>query len=126
MLWLVRPTNVSGASPLPAGSLTGKVALALRFEPKDESGKSRLSKEGWSEHAAIARKARNQKAPYHCIACVEAATTQPFATPLVFPGCMGCMGSKRLQPGPATTPSAIPTTRLSLNGTGQNMAPTLS
>ncbi|MES2564306.1 MAG: enoyl-CoA hydratase-related protein, partial [Pseudomonadota bacterium] len=27
---------------------------------------------------AIARKARNQKAPYHCIACVEAATTQPF------------------------------------------------
>ena len=28
--------------------------------------------------AAIARKARNQKAPYHCIACVEAAVTQPF------------------------------------------------
>ena len=27
---------------------------------------------------SIARKARNQKAPYHCIACVEAATTQPF------------------------------------------------
>src|SRR5262245_51514057 len=26
----------------------------------------------------IARKARNQKAPYNCIACVEAATTQPF------------------------------------------------
>ena len=38
--------------------VTGKVALALRFEPKDEAGKSRLSKEGWSEHAAIARKAR--------------------------------------------------------------------
>ncbi len=27
---------------------------------------------------SIARKARNQQAPYHCIACVEAATTQPF------------------------------------------------
>src|SRR5215218_8666086 len=27
---------------------------------------------------SIARKARNQKAPYHCIASVEAATTQPF------------------------------------------------
>ena len=27
---------------------------------------------------SIAKKARNQKAPYHCIACVEAATTQPF------------------------------------------------
>ena len=28
---------------------------------------------------AIARKARNQKAPYNCIACVEAACTLPFA-----------------------------------------------
>jgi 3-hydroxyacyl-CoA dehydrogenase len=27
---------------------------------------------------SIARKARNQKAPYHCIACVEAAVSQPF------------------------------------------------
>ena len=27
---------------------------------------------------SIAKKARNQKAPYNCIACVEAATTQPF------------------------------------------------
>jgi 3-hydroxyacyl-CoA dehydrogenase len=27
---------------------------------------------------SIARKARNQKAPYHCIACVEAALSQPF------------------------------------------------
>jgi 3-hydroxyacyl-CoA dehydrogenase len=27
---------------------------------------------------AIARKARNQKAPYHCIACVEAAVKKPF------------------------------------------------
>ena len=27
---------------------------------------------------SIAKKARNQKAPYHCIACVEAAATQPF------------------------------------------------
>ncbi len=27
---------------------------------------------------SIARRARNQKAPYHCIACVEAAVTQPF------------------------------------------------
>jgi 3-hydroxyacyl-CoA dehydrogenase len=27
---------------------------------------------------SIARRARNQKAPYHCIACVEAAVNQPF------------------------------------------------
>jgi 3-hydroxyacyl-CoA dehydrogenase len=27
---------------------------------------------------SIARKARNQKAPYHCITCVEAAVSQPF------------------------------------------------
>jgi 3-hydroxyacyl-CoA dehydrogenase len=27
---------------------------------------------------SIARKARGQKAPYHCIACVEAAVSQPF------------------------------------------------
>ena len=27
---------------------------------------------------SIAKKARNQLAPYHCIACVEAAVTQPF------------------------------------------------
>jgi 3-hydroxyacyl-CoA dehydrogenase len=27
---------------------------------------------------SIARKARNQKAPYHCIACVEAAVKEPF------------------------------------------------
>jgi 3-hydroxyacyl-CoA dehydrogenase len=27
---------------------------------------------------SIARKARNQKAPYHCIACIEAAATKPF------------------------------------------------
>ena len=27
---------------------------------------------------SIARKARNQRAPYHCIACVEAAVSQPF------------------------------------------------
>ena len=27
---------------------------------------------------SIARKARNQQAPYHCIACVEAAVNQPF------------------------------------------------
>jgi 3-hydroxyacyl-CoA dehydrogenase len=27
---------------------------------------------------SIARKARNQRAPYHCIACIEAAVTQPF------------------------------------------------
>jgi 3-hydroxyacyl-CoA dehydrogenase len=28
--------------------------------------------------ASIARKARNQQAPYHCISCIEAAVTQPF------------------------------------------------
>jgi hypothetical protein len=38
--------------------VNGKVVLALRFEPKDDNGKSRLSKEGWSDHAAISRKAK--------------------------------------------------------------------
>jgi 3-hydroxyacyl-CoA dehydrogenase len=33
---------------------------------------------------SIARKARNQKAPYHCIACVEAAVSQPFDEGLRF------------------------------------------
>src|SRR5258705_42583 len=36
----------------------GKVALALRFEPVDSTGKSRLTNDGWSENAAIANKAK--------------------------------------------------------------------
>ena len=38
--------------------VTGKVALALRFEPTDAEGKSRLAKEGSSDHASILTKAR--------------------------------------------------------------------
>jgi hypothetical protein len=38
--------------------LHGKVALALRFEPVDSSGKSRLSPDGWSDHAALVEKAK--------------------------------------------------------------------
>jgi Peptidase family M28/PDZ domain/PA domain len=36
----------------------GKVALALRFEPVDNTGKSRLSPDGWSDHAALLIKAK--------------------------------------------------------------------
>jgi hypothetical protein len=36
----------------------GKVALALRFEPVDAAGKSRLSNDGWSEHASLVNKAK--------------------------------------------------------------------
>jgi Zn-dependent M28 family amino/carboxypeptidase len=36
----------------------GKVALALRFEPVDSSGKSRLSADGWSDHASLVAKAK--------------------------------------------------------------------
>jgi hypothetical protein len=37
--------------------LQGKIALAMRFEPHTVAGNSRLAQEGWSEHAAIMRKA---------------------------------------------------------------------
>jgi hypothetical protein len=36
----------------------GKVALALRFEPVDNTGKSRLSPDGWSDHASLLTKAK--------------------------------------------------------------------
>jgi hypothetical protein len=36
----------------------GKVALALRFEPVDSTGKSRLSPDGWSDHASLVNKAK--------------------------------------------------------------------
>ena len=38
--------------------LRGKVALALRFEPVDGMGKSRLSNDGWSDHASLVNKAK--------------------------------------------------------------------
>jgi hypothetical protein len=37
--------------------VNGKVAIALRFEPHDEQGRSRFAKEGWSDHATVERKA---------------------------------------------------------------------
>ena len=36
----------------------GKVAFALRFEPVDRTAKSRLSPDGWSDHASLVNKAK--------------------------------------------------------------------
>lgn len=42
-----------------AGSdLKGKIALAMRFEPHNESGTSRFAKDDWSPDATLARKAK--------------------------------------------------------------------
>jgi hypothetical protein len=36
----------------------GKVALAMRFEPVDGTGKSRLTSDGWSDHASLITKSK--------------------------------------------------------------------
>src|SRR5262249_47083055 len=60
--------EIAGKRPLPrVRDMTAKLA-----EAQAEPGMFEAMRK------SIARKARNQKAPYHCIACVEAATTQPF------------------------------------------------
>lgn len=38
--------------------LAGKIALAMRYEPHDANGKSRLNADGWSPDAALMRKAK--------------------------------------------------------------------
>jgi 3-hydroxyacyl-CoA dehydrogenase len=56
--------RIAGIRPLPrVRDMTAKQADPGLFDAMRQS---------------IARKARNQKAPYHCIAAVEAAVTQPF------------------------------------------------
>ncbi len=60
--------GVAGRRPLPrVRDMSDKLA-----EAKSDPGMFDAMRK------SIARKARNQKAPYHCIACVEAAVTQPF------------------------------------------------
>jgi 3-hydroxyacyl-CoA dehydrogenase len=60
--------RVADRRPLPrVRDMNGKLA-----EAKSEPGMFDAMRK------SIARKARNQKAPYHCIACVEAAVTQTF------------------------------------------------
>ncbi len=60
--------RVGGKQPLPrVRDKTDKLA-----EAKAEPGMFDAMRK------SIARKARNQKAPYHCIACVEAAVKEPF------------------------------------------------
>ncbi len=61
-----------------------KRVVGVRPPPRVRDRSDRLA-EGKAEpgmfdamRKAIARRARNQKAPFHCIACVEAAVTQPF------------------------------------------------
>src|SRR5262245_14978967 len=60
--------RVAGKRPLPrVRDMADKLA-----EAKAEPGMFDAMRK------SIARKARNQKAPYHCIACVEAAVKEPF------------------------------------------------
>jgi 3-hydroxyacyl-CoA dehydrogenase len=60
--------QIAAKRPLPrVRDVTAKLA-----EAKAESGLFDATRK------SIARKARNQKAPYACIDCVEAATTMPF------------------------------------------------
>jgi len=62
---------------------------ALRPLPQISANSSKLTAEPGLFEAtrkAIARKARNQKAPYNCIAAVEAACTLPFAQGLAREG----------------------------------------
>src|SRR5439155_13590389 len=39
----------------------GKIALAMRFEPHDDKGRSRFEKDGWSDDAALTAKAKAAK-----------------------------------------------------------------
>jgi 3-hydroxyacyl-CoA dehydrogenase len=60
--------EVAGTRPLPrVRDMTAKLA-----EAKADPGMFDAMRK------SIARKARNQKAPYHCITCVEAAASKPF------------------------------------------------
>ena len=60
--------RVAGVRPLPR---VAERTAALQ-EARDDPGMFD------EKRAAIARSARNQQAPYHCIACVEASTRLPF------------------------------------------------
>jgi 3-hydroxyacyl-CoA dehydrogenase len=75
---IVDEKNLRGAAIRYARSVVGKPLTRVRdrtdrlAEAKADPGMFEAMRK------SIARKARNQKAPYNCIACVEAATTQPF------------------------------------------------
>ena len=67
---------------LPAAIAFAKRVADLRPLPQISANNAKLTAEPGlfdATRKAIARKARNQKAPYNCIACVEAACTLPFA-----------------------------------------------
>ena len=67
---------------LPTAIAFAKRVADLRPLPQISANNAKLIAEPGlfdATRKAIARKARNQKAPYNCIACVEAACTLPFA-----------------------------------------------
>src|SRR5688572_7305020 len=76
---IVDEKDLRGAAIRYAKSVAGKRPLPRVRDKTDRLAEAK-SDPGMFEamRKSIARKARNQKAPYHCIACVEAATTQPF------------------------------------------------
>ncbi len=76
---IVDEKDLRGAAIRFAKSITAKRPLP-RVRDKTDRIAEAQGDPGMFEamRKSIARKARNQQAPYHCIACVEAATTQPF------------------------------------------------
>src|SRR4029079_13627899 len=76
---IVDEKDLRGAAIRYAKSIAAKKPLPRVRDKADRIGEAQADP-GMFEamRKSIARKARNQKAPYHCIAAVEAATKQPF------------------------------------------------
>src|SRR4029079_10420692 len=76
---IVDEKDLRGAAIRYANGIASKRPLPRVRDRTDRIGEAK-SDPGMFEamRKSIARKARNQQAPYHCIAAVEAATTQPF------------------------------------------------
>ena len=76
---IVDEKDLRGAAIRYAKGIAAKRPLP-RVRDKTDRIEQAKAKPGMFEamRKSIARKARNQKAPHHCIACVEAAVTKPF------------------------------------------------
>src|SRR5262245_35768624 len=76
---IVEEKDLRAAAIRFAKSIAGKRPLPRVRDRTDRLAEAK-SDPGMFEamRKSIARRARNQKAPYHCIACVEAAVTKPF------------------------------------------------
>ena len=76
---IVDEKDLRGAAIRFAKSIASKRPLPRVSEKTDRIAEAKADPGMFDAmRKSIARRARNQKAPYHCIACVEAAVTQPF------------------------------------------------